>query len=910
MELKRYQKNTLEALGRYFGLCRTLSPADAYARATEDDESLERLGAQRGYTPFVATLPDGTRLDVPVVTTKVPTGGGKTILAAHAVKTIAEANGQDYPFVLWFAPSDTIRRQTAEALKKPGHPYRAALDEAFKGRVRVFDLDEKFQIRPGDVAQNACILVATEQAFVKRDVAKYKVYADNEELEPHFAAIALAPGMEPREDAPDKPKCSLSNLLFALRPIVVVDEAHKMTSDLSLETLARLRPRAVLGLSATPEARNNTVYSVWATELFDEEMVKLPVELTEFRDDWTQAVFAALAKRKELEELAARETAERRAPFLRPIVLFQATNVRGEVPPDELRRFLVEEAKVPPEAVRTVTAEQKELDGVDVRDPACPVTCVITVQALKEGWDCPSAYVLCSVANVQSGTDTVQLLGRVMRQPDAKRRKTPALNRAYAFVRSERFGAAASELAEGLRKKGFEAGEAARAIELRQTALPGMGEDGSLFGRTDAVFLDKTEADAVAAALPDTIRVEHHADGTANIAVSVNISEETIEQAADAIRQVAEKRAKAGDAAGAESLRAKAAELRAKGAEQRKRAGADAPCKRQTFALPKLAAEIQGELVFTAEDAYDALEGGIEKFLSDRITEDEFRLEPVGAGFTLFLDGNEIKASSAGTASVLQGISEEIAEGDVLNKLDEMTPFAGLSQVAKRKWIGELVRRLVGVDGYKPDQLFAYRHSLKRILEGHLTHAADEARRQAYQQTFRLENPDLSLRFDDANSFLFDEHLYESVREVIPKYSGPYQFSKHFLGSYTIPAFDGKKPNGEGEEFECAQIIDGHPAVKTWLRNLANNDQSFRLPISSQWFYPDFVGELHDGRLFVVEYKGDLLRGNSETLEKDAIGRLWADKSHGKCLYATVYKEDRGVDVAGQIDRLFRSEAT
>ncbi len=110
-------------------------------------------------------------------------------------------------------------------------------------------------------------------------------------------------------------------------------------------------------------------------------------------------------------------------------------------------------------------------------------------------------------------------------------RASAALNRAYAFVRSERFGAAASELAEGLRRKGFEAGEAARAIELRQAALPGMDGEGSLFGRSDAVFLDRGEADA------------------------------------------------------------------------------DAPCKRGSFALPRLATEVQGELVFTADDAYDALEG-------------------------------------------------------------------------------------------------------------------------------------------------------------------------------------------------------------------------------------------------------------------------------------------------------------
>ena len=80
---------------------------------------------------------------VPNVCLRLPTGGGKTLLAAH---TVAVAGRhfleRDYPVVLWMVPTNTIRVQTAEALKKPGHPYRAALDEAFDGRVSVFDAAE------------------------------------------------------------------------------------------------------------------------------------------------------------------------------------------------------------------------------------------------------------------------------------------------------------------------------------------------------------------------------------------------------------------------------------------------------------------------------------------------------------------------------------------------------------------------------------------------------------------------------------------------------------------------------------------------------------------------------------------------------------------------------------------------
>ncbi len=47
--------------------------------------------------------------------------------------------------------------------------------------------------------------------------------------------------------------------------------------------------------------------------------------------------------------------------------------------------------------------------------------------------------------------------------------------------------------------------------------------------------------------------------------------------------------------------------------------------------------------------------------------------------------------------------------------------------------------------------------------------------------------------------------------------------------------------------------------------------------------------------------------GNSNRLggAKDAIGRLWAAKSGSKCLYATVYKSEGGLDVRAQLDKLF-----
>jgi hypothetical protein len=65
---------------------------------------------------------------LPRVCLKIPTGGGKTILAAYVLKIAADIwLEKTYSVVLWFAPSDTIRRQTAEALKNPHNPLSFCL---------------------------------------------------------------------------------------------------------------------------------------------------------------------------------------------------------------------------------------------------------------------------------------------------------------------------------------------------------------------------------------------------------------------------------------------------------------------------------------------------------------------------------------------------------------------------------------------------------------------------------------------------------------------------------------------------------------------------------------------------------------------------------------------------------------
>jgi type III restriction enzyme len=183
MELKNYQRTTLNILKSFFEQCRIAGHEEAFKKITSSPDIAARLASLGNTYTAWNTIPN-----TPRVCLKVPTGGGKTIIAAHAVKIAGETwSEKEYPLVLWFVPSDTIRRQTAEALKNPRHPYRQSLDGQFAGKVRVFDLDEKFNITPDDISDNTCIIVSTIQSFVKEDTNKYNVYRDNENLEPHFA---------------------------------------------------------------------------------------------------------------------------------------------------------------------------------------------------------------------------------------------------------------------------------------------------------------------------------------------------------------------------------------------------------------------------------------------------------------------------------------------------------------------------------------------------------------------------------------------------------------------------------------------------------------------------------------------------------------------------------------------------
>ena len=276
MKLKQYQTDTLSLLRRFLEEARIAGPKNAYEAITREPEQAGRLGRYGGVYKALAGLPN-----IPYVCLRLPTGGGKTILGAYAIRIARDAwIEKDHPLVLWLVPTNTIRRQTAEALKNSRHPYRRALDEAFASRVRVFDIADFTHLRPNDIRDRCCVVVGTIQTLRVTNTEGRKVYAHHEEMESHFSALPqTAPGLERLESG--GVKFSFANLLHIHRPLMIVDEAHNAVTGLTREMQARVNPCAIVEFTATPRLRSNILYSVTAQELKAAEMVKLPIMLSE-----------------------------------------------------------------------------------------------------------------------------------------------------------------------------------------------------------------------------------------------------------------------------------------------------------------------------------------------------------------------------------------------------------------------------------------------------------------------------------------------------------------------------------------------------------------------------------------------------------------------------------------------------
>ncbi|MCD8203495.1 MAG: DEAD/DEAH box helicase family protein [Prevotella sp.] len=462
MELKKYQKQALHDLEDYVELLnkggKSLSEIYAdYWRQRGVDLSLFGSKYVRPYVDSVK--------GVPRVTLKVPTAGGKTFMACNALKTIfnnLQAGMYENKVVAWFVPSDTILKQTLRNLQDPRHPYRQKIDALFAHHVVVVDKEAALAaqgISPANMKENLTIFVLSVQSFVEtvkktksaksQEQMKPRAYRENGNLMEHANYYTRPKAMIEGAD-----KTALIQVIAQQNPLVIVDECHRFGADLRVEMLNNLSPRFILELTATPKENNNVISFVDAMSLKRENMVKLPVLVVNKRSA-ADVIKNAILMRRSLEKHAL-ETEQNGGRYIRPIVLFQAQPKLSDynMTFDKIKKELVD-IGIPEEQIKIKTAEKDELKGIDLLSSECPVRYIITVNALQEGWDCPFAYILATLANRTSSVEVEQILGRILRQPYTTQHADELLNMSYVFTNSADFTQTVERIVNSMIRLGY-----------------------------------------------------------------------------------------------------------------------------------------------------------------------------------------------------------------------------------------------------------------------------------------------------------------------------------------------------------------------------------------------------------------------------------------------------------------------
>jgi len=468
MELKDYQQKALDQVKEYL---------EALAKERKDGnlkhaslDAWENLSLGRKYSE----RQNGLGKDLPNFCLKLPTGGGKTLLAVKAIDLVNTIYlKKKTGLVLWVVPTNQIYSQTIKNLRDRNHPYRQHLDIASGGRTMILERTEKFS--PLDIRENLVVLILMLPAAARQNKETLRMFRDSggfQEFFPDEDKVQEHEKMLEKFSNLDvfgnengfwgrQVKSSLGNTLRILNPLIVLDEGQKAYSEIAQNTLRGFNPSMIIELSATPPDKSNILVDIRGVDLNREEMIKLDLHVVnKANPDWKVTLLESVNKRNILEEKAKNYDANT-GNYIRPICIIQAERMgkdqRGGrfIHAEDAREHLTNIVGIPPEQVAVVSAEVKEIEGMDLLSRDCPIRYIITKYALQEGWDCPFAYVLSILTNPSSKNSLTQLVGRILRQPYARKTKVDELDESYVFTFQQRASNILADIQKGFEKEGI-----------------------------------------------------------------------------------------------------------------------------------------------------------------------------------------------------------------------------------------------------------------------------------------------------------------------------------------------------------------------------------------------------------------------------------------------------------------------
>ncbi len=853
MELKIFQKNVIGDLRRFLALLiETQNISDAYRSIWEEKNVMVGMN---GMPPYNSIIPS-----VPHVCLKVPTGGGKTFIAVNAIKPIFDSIPQmRAKAVVWLVPSDAILTQTYKALTNPAHPYRQKIDVDFGNRVEVYSKEQLLNghnFSPTTVTEQLSIFVLSYDSFRTSNKDGRKAYQENGNLASFAKTINNPNGLIDGTD-----ETALIQVVRSLNPIIIVDESHHATSDLSVKMLNDFNPAFVLDLTATPKKGSNIISFVDAAQLKKEEMVKLPV-IVYNRKTQSDVYLDAISIRAKLEAQAKQEQVTS-GRYIRPIVLFQAQpkNNSDSTTYEKIKKTLIDIGIIE-DQIAIKTGDKDELKDAELLSPDCPIRYIITVNALKEGWDCPFAYVLATVANRTSVVDVEQILGRVLRLPYTKTNDSDVLNLSYVITSSVDFHITLDKIVEGLNCAGFSSKDyRVKDIEPEKTILP---METSI--QPEPPVLTKEGDD-----IPEV--------DTTQLKAKIEITMQEIENA------IPTETSKSDDMLKVAITHSKeyAAELETSEESLFTAAPLEIRDKMNCFRMNEEFVEEASSVLFPQF----MLDTGASLFSDNEYSLLEF--DNLTKGFTL-KDKDVLIDFSTSPA--------ELARVDIDDSKDAKPrawKITGFDNIYFKEWFNSQPseKRLVHCKNMICKKLSSFNCVNDKELQQYIDRVIDtitedqlsELEQSPYPYIIKIQEKVKSLLMRHSAE-VFDKWLEQDIIICHPNYKLPSVISPVTFTS-TLPKslYTAEEDMNEYER-KVVWELSSLENVKWWHRNISRRGFQINGHIHA---YPDIVVMTHSGRLLMIETKGDHL-DNDESREKADIGVKWDTHAGKQFRYFMVFQ--------------------
>lgn len=621
--------------------------------------------------------------------------------------------------------------------------------------------------------------------------------------------------------------------------VVIADEHHLYgpSAPAFSAAIRDLKPAAVVGLTATSDARDEVIYRYPLHQAIKDQHVKVPIiayrkggygelgEHQQLRDAVT------LLKGKE-QAYAAYLDENPGIPVVHPLLFVVCADITHAT--EVSAKLRTPEFFGAPTAVLQVTSDgmtpevEKLLANLD--SPDTPVRAVVSVNKLKEGWDVKNIAVMVTLRAMDSQVLTQQTMGRGLRLPFGHWVDDDAINE-LDIVAHESFRKLL-EAENVLRSFGLldavpDTAERDKVVRAGGTD-PASGHSGSEKGQTTTGSCDQDTGTGAPG-------VEEVTEDDADTAAEVNIG-------------------------GQEGVRAK-------------QIGGDGPGDIPQPPPPPVRERVQvrdhlaGRTFTFPRSTMRRVDAPFEL---DDISDDEVE----DAAKSITADGARMERVA---------LDPNVVAGKILTRSRVQADVESLL-TSREKVEAELLRQLFALRGITQTTeniTYARRHLIPRFLDAApvtawsvkalasaVTVLADLVSRKTTEYRNSLK---VTIHLDPLELPVHDGYYLRPGQAIkdraLVDTRAAFTANQHY-GQWNSSMFTAESFDSYSGEFRLAELLDTSPQIQWWKRLYKYRDDAYVSYALDRRYYPDFAAEDTDGRIWIIEGKSDAGRDDGEVQRK------------------------------------------